>query len=499
VASLRPGDVIVVRPGERLPADGDVVAGASSVDESMLTGEAMPVPKGPGDRVVGGTVNGTGGFEYRATTLGAGSVLARIVALVREAQSSRAPIQRLADRISGIFVPVVIALALATFVAWFVAADSGAVVRAFAAATSVLIIACPCAMGLAVPTAVMVATGRGAARGVLIKGGEALQRAGDVTTVVLDKTGTLTLGRPVVTDVLPAPASTLPGPDVLRLAAGLESSSEHPLAAAIVGHARSLGLAVPAADAFEAIAGRGATGLVEGRRVVAGNLALLEERGVPCEAARDTVEALSAEGKTAMLVAVDGRLEGVIAVADPVRPGAAQAVADLRRLGLDVVMLTGDAPRTAAAVARQVGIEAVVAGVLPEGKVAEIERRQRSGQVVAMVGDGVNDAPALARADVGIAMGTGADVAAHAADITVMHGSLDGVRTAIALSRRTMRTMKQNLFWAFAYNVVGIPIAAGALYPAFGILLSPVIASAAMAFSSVSVVSNSLRLRRAAL
>ena len=499
VSSLRPGDVVVVRPGERLPVDGEVVAGASSVDESMLTGESLPVEKRPGDGVVGGTVNGTGGFQYRATTLGADSVLARIVGLVREAQSSRAPIQRLADRISGIFVPVVMSIAIATFVVWFVASEAGAAVRAFAAATAVLIIACPCAMGLAVPTAVMVATGRGAGLGVLIKGGEALQRAGEVTTIVLDKTGTVTQGRPDVTDVILARSGAIPERELLRLVAGLEAASEHPLAAAIVGHARGRGIPVPAVDAFEAIAGRGAAGVVDGHQLLAGNLALLDERGVPTGSARDTVDGLSADGKTAMLVVVDGVLEGVIAVADPVKPGAAEAVADLRRLGLEVVMLTGDAPRTAAAVARQVGIDTVVAGVLPDGKVAEVERRQAAGQVVAMVGDGVNDAPALARADVGIAIGTGADIAAQAADVTVMRGDLAGVRSAIALSRRTMKTMKQNLFWAFAYNVVGIPIAAGALYPAFGILLSPIVASAAMAFSSVSVVSNSLRLRRAAL
>jgi Cu+-exporting ATPase len=326
-----------------------------------------------------------------------------------------------------------------------------------------------------------------------------LQRAGEVTTVVLDKTGTVTEGRPVVTDVILARTGATTEPGLLRLVAGLEAASEHPLAAAIVSHARGRGIPVPAVDAFEAIAGRGAAGVVDGHRLLAGNLALLEERGVPADGARDTVDTLSADGKTAMLVAVDGALEGVVAVADPVKPGAARAVAELKRMGLAVVMLTGDAPRTAAAVARQVGIDTVVAGVLPAGKVAEVERRQAAGQVVAMVGDGVNDAPALARADVGVAIGTGADIAAQAADVTVMRGDLDGVRGAIALSRRTMKTMKQNLFWAFAYNVVGIPIAAGVLYPAFGILLSPIIASAAMAFSSVSVVSNSLRLRRAAL
>jgi len=499
---VRAGDTVVVRPGERVPVDGEVVSGESAVDESMLTGESMPVAKRPGDRVIGGTINGTGALRYRATTLGADSVLAQIVKLMRDAQGSRAPIQALADRVSAVFVPVVISIAVATFVAWYVAVHASgapggeATVRAFAAAVAVLIIACPCAMGLAVPTAVMVATGKGAELGVLIKGGEALQRAGDVTTVVLDKTGTVTEGRPAVTDVLVAPDGGLVEAELLRLAAAVEASSEHPLASAIVRHARERGLSLATAESFLSVTGQGATGVVEGRGVLVGNEALLAAWAVDVAPLRGDAERLAGAAKTPVYVAVDGQLAGLVAVADPVKDTSRDAVRRLRGLGLDVVMLTGDNQRTADAVARAAGIERVVAGVLPEGKVAEIARLQAGGQVVAMVGDGVNDAPALARADVGIAVGTGTDVAVEAADVALMRGDLGGVAQAVALSRRTMRTMRQNLFWAFVYNVVGIPVAAGVLYPAFGLLLSPVLASAAMAFSSVSVVANSLRLRR---
>ena len=497
VAEVRHGDLVVVRPGERIPVDGEVVGGASAVDESMLTGESLPVPKREGDRVIGGTINRTGAFRYRATTLGAESVLAQIVRLMRDAQGSRAPIQRLADRISGIFVPVVLQLAIATFVVWFVAADAAPGVRAFAASVAVLIIACPCAMGLAVPTAVMVASGKGAEAGVLIKGGEALQRARGVTTVVLDKTGTVTEGRPAVTDLVPAPGAPVDGEDeLLRLVASLEASSEHPLADAIVRHARERELALSAAEDFDAVAGRGAVGTVEGRSIAAGNALLLDDHGVSAGPLEPEARRLAEEGKTPVYVAVGGRLAGLLAVADPVRETSRDAVRRLRAMGLEVVMLTGDNRHTADAVARAAGIDRVVAEVLPEGKVAEVERLQAEGKTVAMVGDGINDAPALARADVGIAVGTGTDVAIEAADVTLMRPDLHGVASAIHLSRRTMRTMKQNLFWAFVYNVVGIPIAAGALYPAFGLLLSPVLASAAMAFSSVSVVTNSLRLRR---
>jgi Cu+-exporting ATPase len=503
VAEVRRGDVIVVRPGERLPTDGEVVSGESAVDESMLTGESAPVPKRAGARVIGGTINRTGALRYRATTLGSDSVLAQIVRLMRDAQGSRAPIQNLADRISSVFVPVVVSIAVVTFAVWYAAGamtgSAAPAVHAFAAAVAVLIIACPCAMGLAVPTAVMVATGRGAEAGVLIKGGDALQRAGTIDTVVLDKTGTVTEGRPTVTDVVVAPGAAHTDDELLALAAGLEGSSEHPLADAIVRHARDRGLSASTAERFQSATGRGATARVAGHEVLAGNEALLAEYGIDAAPLRDAAARVSEEAKTPVYVAVDGALAGLLAVADPIKPTSRDAIAELRGKGIDVVMLTGDTARTADAVAREAGIARVVAGVLPEGKVDEIRRLQESGRVVAMVGDGVNDSAAIARADVGIAIGTGTDIAAEAADVVLMRGDLRSVVHAIALSRRTMRTMKQNLFWAFVYNVVGIPIAAGVLYPAFGLLLSPVIASAAMAFSSVSVVSNSLRLRHASL
>ncbi|ABC83262.1 heavy metal translocating P-type ATPase [Anaeromyxobacter dehalogenans] len=496
VEDVREGDVVVVRPGERLPVDGEIVSGTSAVDESMLTGEPLPVQKRAGDRVIGATVNGTGSFRYRATGVGADTVLAHVVKLMREAQGSRAPIQKLADRISGIFVPVVLSLSIATFVVWFVAADAAPAVRALVAAVAVLVIACPCAMGLAVPTAVMVATGKGAELGVLLKGGEALERAHAVDTVVLDKTGTLTLGKPAVTEVRLAPGAPVDEDALVGLVAAVERASEHPLAAAIAAHATARGAAVPQVEAFESITGRGARGLAGGRRVVVGNAALLESEGVSTAPLEAEAGALAAKARTAVFAAVDGKLAGLLAVADELRPTSRDAVARLRRMGLEVVMLTGDVRRSAEAVAKAAGVERVVAGVLPEGKVAEVERLQAEGRVVAMVGDGINDAPALARAEIGIAMGSGTDVALEAADVTLMRPDLRAVADAIALSRRTMRTMRQNLFWAFAYNVVGIPVAAGVLFPAFGLMLSPVLASAAMAFSSVSVVTNSLRLRR---
>ncbi len=493
VEDVDAGDLVFVRPGERIPVDGEVVAGSSAIDESMLTGESLPVTKETGSPVFGGTINRTGAFRYRVTAVGEDGVLARIVRLMREAQGSQAPIQRLADRISAVFVPVVLQLAVVTFAVWFVGADTAPFVRGFAAAVAVLIIACPCAMGLAVPTALMVATGRGARLGILIKGGVALQRAGDVTTVVLDKTGTITEGRPAVASVVTA---SLGEDELLRLAAAIEASSEHPLAEAIVAHATGRGLELPAAGSFDSITGRGAVGLVEGREVLVGNADLLRDRAVTTDSLQAEAERQSGEARTPVYVAVDGALAGLITVADPVRPTSAAAVARLRRLGLQVIMLTGDNERTARAVARSAGIDRVVAGVLPEGKVAEVKRLQAAGQVVAMVGDGINDAPALAQADVGIAIGTGTDIAVEASDVTLMRPDLEGVAAAISLSRRTMRIMKQNLFWAFLYNTVGIPVAAGVLFPAFGVMLSPILASAAMALSSVSVVSNSLRLRR---
>lgn len=495
VEEARPGDIIVVRPGERIPTDGRIIEGSSSVDESMLTGESIPVEKRVDDRVTGGSINKTGGFRYRATTLGAHSTLARIVRLMREAQGSRAPIQRLADRISGIFVPVVISISIAAFVAWFVLTPDASPARAFSAAVTVLIIACPCAMGLAVPTAVMVATGRGAELGILIKGGRTLEKVGRLDTIVLDKTGTVTEGRPQLTDLITVPG--VPEAEALALAAAVENASEHPLAEAVVAHARAQSIALPEASQFSATPGRGAQARVRGRMVLVGNEPFLEAAGVSTEVFRENLEWFAGEGKTPLLLAVDGHPWALIAVADTLKPGSRAAVARLGGMGLHVVMLTGDKPATARAIARHAGIQDVIAGVLPEGKVEEVRRLQQQGRMVAMVGDGINDAPALAQADAGIAMASGADIAGEAAGITLMRSDLGGVVAAISLSRQTMRVMKQNLFWALAYNVIGIPIAAGVLYPLWGILLSPILASAAMAMSSVSVVSNSLRLRRA--
>jgi P-type Cu+ transporter len=499
VSMVRQGDEIIVRPGERIPVDGVVVAGASAVDESMLTGESIPVKKENGNAVIGGTVNRTGGFRFRATTLGSDSVLARIVQLMKDAQGSRAPIQHLADRISAIFVPVVMSIAVAVFVIWFVASEHAPFVRAFAAAVSVLIIACPCAMGLAVPTAVMVATGRGAQLGILIKGGEALERAASVNTVVFDKTGTITEGRPVVTDIMMSGGGREGDMEaektLLRLVASLERSSEHPLADAVVQSALGRGLQLSEAEGFEAVTGKGVTGVVEGHALAVGNEALMRDYAIAATSLRAEVERLSGEGKTPVYVAIDGEFGGALAIADPIKPSAIEAVRSLSREGFDVVMLTGDTQRTAEAIARQAGIAKVVADVRPDGKVNEIKRLQTEGRVVAMVGDGINDAPALAQADIGIAIGTGTDIAIDASDVILMRGDPRSVVDALALARRTMRTMKQNLFWAFIYNTVGIPIAAGALYPVFRVLLSPILASAAMAFSSVSVVGNSLRLR----
>ncbi len=488
-------DLVVVRPGERIPVDGVVQKGETAVDESMLTGESLPVAKKVGDRVIGGTINRTGSFRFTATTLGETSMLAQIVKLMRDAQGSRAPIQALADRISSVFVPIVIAIAIVTFAVWAIAAGDGALVKAFAAAVTVLIIACPCAMGLAVPTAVMVSTGKGAELGVLIKGGEALQRAGDVSTIVLDKTGTVTEGRPTVTDIV-----LTAGHDeatVLAKTAALESLSEHPLAEAIVQSAKSRGLKQGQVEGFASVTGKGIVGIVDGTAMSVGNAALMADYSIDVRALAGDVERLSDAGRTPMYVAMDGTLAGLVAVADPIKETSRKAIQRMQAMGLNVVMLTGDTERTAKAIAREAGIDTVVAGVLPDEKVAEVKRLQAAGQVVAMVGDGINDAPALAQADVGMAIGTGTDIAAEAADVVLMRGDLGAAAQAIELSRRTMTTMKQNLFWAFIYNVIGIPIAAGVLYPTFGLLLTPVLASAAMAFSSVSVVTNSLRLRRA--
>ncbi len=492
--AVRRGDEIAVRPGERIPVDGLVATGESAVDESMLTGESMPVAKRAGDRVIGGSVNRTGAFQYTATTLGADSVLSQIVTLMRDAQGSRAPIQRQADRISGIFVPIVLSLAVATFVVWFVVSDSAPFVRAFAAAVAVLIIACPCAMGLAVPTAVMVATGRGAQLGVLIKGGEALERASRVNTVVFDKTGTITEGRPAVTDLLHR-GDAVTETAMLRLVASLEQSSEHPLGEAIAAAATARGSTLVRAEAFDSVTGMGVVGVVDGHALAVGNAALMADHAIDVTPLQAQVERWSSSGKTPVYVAVDGALTGALAIADRIKPTSAAAVAALRRMGIEVAMLTGDTQRTAEAIAREAGIALVVADVRPEGKVEEIRRLQRAGRIVAMVGDGINDAPSLAQADVGIAIGTGTDIAIEASDITLMRGDPTSVVDALALARASLRIMRQNLFWAFVYNSVGIPVAAGALFPFVRLLLSPILASAAMAMSSVSVVSNSLRLR----
>jgi len=495
LSDVRSGEIVVVRPGERIPVDGILVEGLSDVDESMLTGEPLPVAKNTGDRVVGGTLNTTGAFRYRATSVGAESVLARIVTLMEDAQSSRAPIQRLADKVSAVFVPVVLAIAIATFLIWYFAAGPTALPHAIAAGVSVLIIACPCAMGLAVPTAVMVATGRGAEMGLLIKGGEVLQRAGDVDTVVLDKTGTVTEGAPAVAHVIAL--GPLNDADILGYAAALERHSEHPVAAAIVRAARDKELALdPAAD-FRSRTGSGVTGKVQGREVAVGNAGLMRELGIAVEDPRRLNKSPSGEGSSELYVAVDGRVAGVIVVSDSLRPSSREAVQKLQGMGVDVLLLTGDRLATAEAIAKEIGVSRVVAEVLPQDKVAEIRRLQKLGRVVAMVGDGINDAPALAQSDVGISMPKGTDIAIEASDIALMRSDLRGVPSAISLSRKTMATMKQNLFWAFVYNVIGIPIAAGVLYPVTGLMLSPIIASAAMALSSVSVVTNSLRLRHA--
>lgn len=487
-------EVVLVRPGERVPVDGVVIEGRSAIDESMLTGEPVPVQKDVGDKVIGGTLNRLGSLRYRATAVGAAGMLSQIVKLMREAQASRAPMQKLADRISAVFVPIVISIAIATFVAWVVLAPEAGLVRALSAAVAVLIIACPCAVGLAVPTAVTVAIGRGAQAGVLFKGGEALEKLHGVDTILLDKTGTITQGRPSVTQVVPAAGFS--EDTVLATAAAVERLSEHPLAEAIVSAAEDRALVSSPAAEFDASPGLGASAIVEGRRVLIGNQRLMESRQIDVTALLATAEELSAAGATPVFVAVDDSLAGVIAIADPVKPTSAASIRKLRSKGLRVVMLTGDRKSTALAVARVVGIDEVVAGVLPEGKVAEVKRLQQEGRRVAMVGDGVNDAPALAQADAGLSMASGSDIASEASDVTLMRSDLDAAVSAIDLSDRTLRVMKQNLAWAFLYNVIGIPVAAGALYAAFGLLLTPVLASVAMALSSFSVVSNSLRLRR---
>jgi Cu+-exporting ATPase len=494
VEEIERGDVLRVRPGDRIPVDGIVVDGSSAVDQSMLTGEPIPVVKGPSDEVFGATLNQSGTFSFRATRVGADTALARIVALVEHAQGSKAPIQRLADRISEVFVPAVLVIAALTFIAWFVFGSEPRLTLALTAFIGVVIIACPCAMGLATPTAIMVGTGRGAEAGILFRGGEALERAHRVDTVVFDKTGTLTVGRPSVTAV--ELLGTITETEMLDLAASLEVGSEHPLGAAIVARARVDELGFRPVSAFEAVAGHGVQGLVDGRRVLVGTARLLADRGIATDSGDPVAERLAEDGRTPVWIAVEGRLAGLVAISDPVRPEAATAVAELRTAGIDVWLVTGDVLRTAEAVADLVGIplDRVMAGVLPSDKSAKVEQLQSGVRVVAMVGDGVNDAPALARADVGIAIGSGAAVAIEAAGVTLVGGDPRGVAAAIALSRATMGIIRENLFWAFAYNIVLIPVAMGALLP-FGIVLSPALAAAAMALSSVAVVTNSLRLR----
>ena len=494
VEEVRQGDWVVVRPGEKIPVDGIVREGNSAVDESMLTGESMPVEKRPGERVMGATINKTGSFKFEATKVGKETVLAQIIKLVEEAQGSKAPIQRLADRVASVFVPTVILISLATFAVWLIFGPSPAFTFALLNFVAVLIIACPCAMGLATPTAIMVGTGRGAENGILIKSGESLETVHRVKTIIFDKTGTLTQGKPEVTDV--AASDGFKEEQVLSWAASVEKGSEHPLGEAIVHAAKEKGMQLSAVEAFEAIPGQGVKARIDGQQLLLGNLRLMEENGVQVDGLRDRAERLAGEGKTPMIVALDGRAAGVVAVADTLKPNTREAVEALHRMGLEVIMITGDNERTAKAVASQVGIDRVLAEVLPWEKSQQVKKLQEEGKVVAMVGDGINDAPALAQADVGIAIGTGTDVAMESSDITLITGDLRAVIAAIQLSKRTIRTIKQNLFWAFIYNILGIPIAAGILYPFWGILLNPMIASAAMAMSSVSVVSNSLRLKR---
>ena len=485
-AEVLAGDTVIVRPGETIPVDGIITDGYSSVDESMLTGESLPVDKGVGDEVIGATLNKFGAFRFRATKVGRDTALAQIVRIVEEAQGSKAPIQRFADVVSGYFVPAVVALAVLTFCGWYFFFDAGNFAQALVNFTAVLVIACPCALGLATPTSIMVGTGKGAENGILIKGAQHLENAHRLTTIVLDKTGTITKGQPEVTDVIPfAGLSTT---EVLTVSAAVEKKSEHPLAQAIVQYTRALGAALPDPEEFTALPGYGVEAIVDSRQILLGTRKLLQERGVDFQEALADMERLEEQGKTVMLIAFDKTLAGLIAVADTVTESSAEAVAELKELGLEVWMITGDNERAARAIAASVGISQVLAEVLPEHKAEKVQSLKAQGKIVAMVGDGINDAPALASSDVGFAIGTGTDVAIAAADITLMSGDLKGVVSAIKLSKATMANIKQNLFWALIYNSLGIPVAAAGL-------LSPVVAGAAMAFSSVSVVTNALRLK----
>jgi Cu+-exporting ATPase len=497
VDRVQAGDVLRVRPGEKVPVDGTVTEGHSAVDESMISGEPIPVEKGPGDKVIAGTVNGTGGLLVRADRVGAGTLLAHIVRMVAEAQRSRAPVERLVNRVSGYFVPAVLAVAAVTFAAWGLWGPPPALAHGLVNAVAVLIIACPCALGLATPLAIMVGTGKGAENGVLVKNAEVLEVFEKADTLVVDKTGTLTEGKPRLVRVEPANGFT--EHELLRLAAGLERGSEHPLAAAVVQGAEARGLSLTPAQEFQSVTGKGVTGKVEGRVVVLGNAALLAGRGVDVAAWEPRVEALRREGQTVLLAAVDGRLAGLLGVADPIRASTPEAVRALHAEGLRIIMVTGDSRTTAEAVAKRLGIDEVIAEVLPQDKLLVVQHLQQEGHIVAMAGDGINDAPALAQAQVGIAMGTGTDVAMESAGVTLVQGDLRGIARARRLSRATMRNIRQNLFLAFVYNALAVPVAAGVLYPFFGLLISPIWASAAMSLSSLSVVGNSLRLRRVRL
>ncbi len=497
LAHVKPGDLLRVRPGEKVPVDGVVVEGESNVDESMVTGEPIPVAKGPGDRLIGATINTTGGLLMRAERVGADTLLSQIVQMVAEAQRSRAPIQKLVDVVSGYFVPAVVVIAVVTFIVWSLWGPEPALAHAVINAVAVLIIACPCALGLATPMSIMVGTGRGATMGVLIKNAEALEVMEKVDTLVVDKTGTLTEGRPELVAV--HPAEGFDEQTLLQLGASLEQASEHPLAEAIVRGARQRGVEPVAPEAFQSITGKGVTGRVGGRRVALGNLKLLESLGIDAGDLPARADQGRAEGQTVMLVAVDGRAAGLIGVADPIKASTPEAIRDLHEEGIRIVMLTGDSRKTAEAVAARLDIDEVQAEVLPEQKAEVVKRLQAEGRTVAMAGDGINDAPALAQAHVGIAMGTGTDVAMESAGVTLVKGDLRGIVRAVRLSRATMRNIRQNLFFAFVYNASGVPVAAGILYPFFGLLLSPIIAAAAMSFSSVSVIANALRLRRVKL
>jgi Cu+-exporting ATPase len=494
IAEVVLGDVVLVRPGEKIPVDGEIVEGSSTIDEAMVTGESVPVKKQSGDEVIGATINKTGSFKFRATRVGKDTFLAQIVKLVQQAQGSKAPIQRLADQVTGWFVPAVIAIAILTFIIWFNV--MGNVTMALITTVGVLIIACPCALGLATPTSIMVGTGKGAENGILIKGAESLEMAHKLQTIVLDKTGTITRGKPTVTDYITVNGTANQNEQrLLRLAASVERNSEHPLAEAVVQYAQSQGVNLADAREFEAIAGSGVQGTVTDHLVQIGTYRWMNELGIDTSALQQPWDKLEYLGKTVIWIAVDGKAEGIMGIADAVKPSSATAIRALQRMGLEVVMLTGDNRRTAEVIAREVGIQRVLAEVRPDQKANEIYKLQSEGKIVAMVGDGINDAPALAQAQVGIAIGTGTDVAIAASDITLISGDLQGIVAAIQLSRATIRNIRQNLFFAFIYNVAGIPIAAGVLYPFFGWLLSPIIAGAAMAFSSVSVVTNALRLR----